>query len=159
MALLVYFPAIYSEDYATNHAETLACLMLIALHLVQAFLSRSLETSLFRMRIFGNRWLVGAVALSFALLCAGSYIPGVNTFFGFVPLEAEDWGKIAAGATALVLYSEFIKFLLRRRRRWLLRKHVNPDRWRISWRLWRRHRPESFESMPSDANSEGAAHQ
>lgn len=159
MALLVYLPAIYSEDYATNHAETLACLMLIALHLVQAFLSRSLETSLFRMRILGNRWLVGAVALSFALLCAGSYIPGVNAFFGFVPLDAEDWGKIAAGAAALVLYSELVKGVLRRRRRWLLRKHVDPDRWRGSWRCWRRRRPASLERVPSDAGSEGAAHE
>ena len=117
LTLGVYLFALSVRGCSVAHAESLACLFLIVLHLTQAFLSRSLEGSLLTVGVLGNRWLVAAVALSLTLLCAGDYIPGVNTFFGFVPLTALDWAHIAVGVVALVLYSELLKLTVRQRHR------------------------------------------
>ena len=65
LTLGVYLFALSVRGCSVAHAESLACLFLIVLHLTQAFLSRSLEGSLLTVGVLGNRWLVAAVALSF----------------------------------------------------------------------------------------------
>jgi Ca2+-transporting ATPase len=42
-------------------------------------------------RLFGNPWLWGAVALSFALQALVVYLPGLQRAFNTVPLSLSDW--------------------------------------------------------------------
>jgi len=120
-SLAVYAHAVDKEGYDVQTAQSLALVFLTAQQLVLAFMSRSLTTSIVRTGVMGNRWLVGAVALSFVLMVAGNYLPGLNHFLDLVPLSGLDWAKILGGCVALLVLNELLKLLLRHRwwdRRW-----------------------------------------
>ncbi|KAF9935275.1 P-type ATPase [Linnemannia zychae] len=108
----VYMWADRSEhhlDYA--HSEAFA--FLTTLQLLQGFLSRTMQTSVFRVNFFGNRWMVFGVLLSFALMIVGIYTPGFNRILNLVPVYGITWAKVAVGCVILLFLSELEKFILR----------------------------------------------
>ena len=113
MTLAVYATALAAEGYSVEAARSLALVFMTTQQLVLVVCTRSLTRSLVHTGVLGNRWLLGAVALSTVLLCAGDYIPGVNSFLNLTPLAAADWGQVALGAVAIVVANELLKALLR----------------------------------------------
>ncbi|KAI8622422.1 hypothetical protein BC830DRAFT_1089015 [Chytriomyces sp. MP71] len=67
--------------------RSLAFATLTAMQLIQAFLSRSVELSVFTTGIIGNVWMLVAFLVSAVSLVLGIYCPGLNTW-----LELEDIG-------------------------------------------------------------------
>lgn len=59
-----------------RHAQTLTFMLLTVMQLYQAFLSRSIETSVFRTGILANRWMVAAFIFSFVFMIMAVFIPG-----------------------------------------------------------------------------------
>ena len=79
------------------------------------FNARSDRVSAFR-RLFANRWLWGAIAVSFALQLAVVHVSFLNDAFGTTPLSATDW-LICVALASTVLWANEAKKLLDRRPR------------------------------------------
>jgi Ca2+-transporting ATPase len=60
-------------------AQTLAFVMLTTMQLAQSFLSRSIETSVFKMNFFGNVWMIRAFVFSFFCLLLSVYVPRTSS--------------------------------------------------------------------------------
>jgi Ca2+-transporting ATPase len=65
-------------------------------------------------RFFGNRALLGAVALTFALQLAVIYTPALNALFNTVPLSAAELAICIALSTIVAAAVEIEKWLMRR---------------------------------------------
>jgi Ca2+-transporting ATPase len=80
-----------AED-ALLHAQTMAFVTLSASELFRAYTARSERYPLFRIGVFGNKWMQWAVLGSLLVLLATVYTPGLSTtVFGNVPLGFVDW--------------------------------------------------------------------
>ncbi len=93
-------------------ARTMAFTTLVFAQLFNCFNARSDRTSAFH-RLFTNRWLWGAIALSATLQVAVVELPFLNDAFGTTPLGAEEW-LICIGLASVVLWAVEAKKLLER---------------------------------------------
>ncbi|PIA14314.1 calcium ATPase [Coemansia reversa NRRL 1564] len=112
----VFLAATNADENMSPHiagARSIAFGVLTALQLNQAFLSRSVETSVFRTGLFANRWMVGCVLLSFGLYVLGVYVPGLNDWLELSPLGWQSWLVILGAVLLQVVFSELMKLVLR----------------------------------------------
>ncbi|MDP1722722.1 MAG: HAD-IC family P-type ATPase [Candidatus Gottesmanbacteria bacterium] len=70
--------------------------------LVYVFSCRSVDRPMKLISVFHNRWLLGSVAMGFALQLFAVYHPWGNLAFGTVPLSATSWAVIL-GASVLIM--------------------------------------------------------
>jgi magnesium-transporting ATPase (P-type) len=94
-------------------ARTMAFTTLVVAQLFNCFNARSDRDSAFP-RLFTNRWLWGAIVLSFALQVAVVHLSFLNDAFGTAPLSATDW-LVCIGLASAVLWADEAKKLLGRR--------------------------------------------
>lgn len=82
-----------------------------------AFSVRSLKSSIFTENPFKNKYLVGAVVISFFILLAAIYIPFMQILFKTVNLGINDWIIIVSLAVFKVILIELIKqiFIIRKK--------------------------------------------
>ena len=97
-------------DVAT--ARTAGFTVLVIAHLFQCFNARSETASAFA-KLFTNRWIWAAVALSAALQVAVVNIGFLNVAFGTVPLTLDQWLTCLGMGSVVLWYSELRKLLLR----------------------------------------------
>lgn len=120
----LYVPSIFHQgdpeananDNQSPHiggARSLAFGVLTVLQLNQAFLSRSVDISVFRTGLRANQWMVGCVLLSFVLYVVGTYAPGLNDWLELVPLGWPAWIIILGAVILQVCFSELMKLVLR----------------------------------------------
>ena len=88
---------------------------LVLAQLFNCFNARSDRTSAFH-GLFKNRWLWGAIALSFGLQVAVVQLPLMNDAFGTTPLPISDW-FLCIGLASVVLFAGEAKKLITRTRR------------------------------------------
>jgi potassium/sodium efflux P-type ATPase len=98
-----------------EEARTMAFTTLVLAQLFNCFNARSDRTSAFH-RLFANRWLWGAIALSLLLQVGVVQLPFLNEAFGTAPLGVDDW-LICVGLASAVLWADEAKKLLERRLR------------------------------------------
>ena len=79
-------------------ARQLTFATLIGAHLAATFNFRSPTRSIFQLS--SNRWVIGAIALSAALLVAAIYLPWLQRPFHTEPFSAQEW--LAIGGLSLV---------------------------------------------------------
>lgn len=79
----------YGMDLATCRTITLSTLVLS--QLFHVFECRSERHSIFEIKLFTNKWLVGAVSVSIIMLCCILYIPFLRGIFHTVPLMINQW--------------------------------------------------------------------
>jgi len=97
---------IYSGNVEKARTATFATL--IVLELFNAFNSRSLEKSIFAIKVHNKKlWL--AVAGSVAAMLAAIYIPFMQEIFKTVPLSPADWIFITAVASSVLVAAEIKK--------------------------------------------------
>jgi P-type Ca2+ transporter type 2C len=96
-------------------AQTIAFVTLCTSELIRAFTARSEYHSVFTIGLFSNRWMLGAVAVSFALVLAVVYVPFVRPFFDTVPLSLDDWLLMLPFFFASPIAMELVKLFFRRR--------------------------------------------
>ncbi|KAJ1898937.1 hypothetical protein LPJ66_002437 [Kickxella alabastrina] len=94
-------------------ARSIAFGVLTVLQLNQAFLSRSVDISIFKTGLFKNRWMVGCVLFSFVCYLLGTYVPGLNTWLELVPIGWQAWLVILGAVILQVVFSELMKLGLR----------------------------------------------
>jgi P-type Ca2+ transporter type 2C len=87
----VFYLAMQIHPGHLEAAQTMAFVTLCTSELFRAFAARSEIHSVFSIGLFSNRWMVAAVAVSFALVLAVVYVPFLAPFFDTVPLTSGDW--------------------------------------------------------------------
>lgn len=110
-----YLPGgLLAGDRTLDEARTVGFTVLVLAQLFNAFNARSETVSAFR-RLFTNRWLWGAVALSAALQAAVVHLPLLNRAFATVPMSGEQWAVAVLLASVVLWAAELRKLVLRRR--------------------------------------------
>ncbi|KAF9995159.1 P-type ATPase [Modicella reniformis] len=109
----VYMWADRSDDANLAYAHSESFAFLTTLQLLQGFLSRTMRTSVFQTKFFGNKWMIIGVLISFVLMIIGIYTPGFNTVLDLVPVYGKTWAKVAVGCVILTTLSELEKLVLR----------------------------------------------
>jgi len=106
MALTTLWVFIAFLPQGINKARTGAFTMMVFTQLINIFNMRSLELSLFKIGLFTNKYIIGAVALSLFLL----YLAMTNSFliniFRFEPLTSYELIKIGLLATTVFIVGE-----------------------------------------------------
>ncbi|MGC9335360.1 MAG: cation-translocating P-type ATPase, partial [Anaerolineae bacterium] len=97
--------------------QTVAFATLTVSELLRAFTARSERLSVFKIGVFSNRWMVGAVSLSLALVLLAIYVPFLQTVFGTVPLTISEWLWILPFSVLASIAAELTKIYLRARAR------------------------------------------
>ena len=97
--------------------QTMVFLTITLAQMANVLALRSDRDSLFRIGLWSNKPLLGAVALTFALQLAVTYVPFLQAFFETVALSPVDLA-IGVGASSLVFWGvELEKWLIRHRAR------------------------------------------
>jgi magnesium-transporting ATPase (P-type) len=96
-------------------ARTMAFTTLVLAQLFNCFNARSDHQSAFH-RLFTNRWLWSAIALSTLLQIAVVQLPFLNRAFHTTPLDPNEW-LICLGLASVVLWADEAKKLIERRLR------------------------------------------
>lgn len=110
----VYMWADKSTDKKLEYAHSEAFALLTTLQLLQGFLSRTMQASVFRLNFFSNKWMLIGVGISFVLMLVGIYTPGFNRILDLVPVNGLTWAKVVVGSIILVVLSELEKLILRK---------------------------------------------
>jgi Ca2+-transporting ATPase len=95
-------------QFSEQYAQTMAFTTLVVFQLFNTFNLRSTTRSIFAQNPFGNKWLVGAVALSFLLQLAVIYSP-LNIYFRTTPLTMTDWGLVFITSFSVIVLGELVK--------------------------------------------------
>jgi len=103
-------------------AQTLTFCSLVACRWFIAFSARADETTVFKLGIFRNRWLLIIISCSILLQMAVIYVPFMQTAFGTVPMSLEMWG--------IALCAGFFLFLLIEGRKQFFPKLFSFGKWK-----------------------------
>ena len=95
-------------------AQGLVFMTLILIQFIKAFNYRSDRLSLFKIGILGNKWLIGAVLVSFAMTLPILYVPVLQEVFHTYPLPVVDWVIVAVSAATIFPVLEISKLVIRR---------------------------------------------
>ena len=91
---------------------TMAFLTLSLVEIFHSFNMRSRRASVFRMP-HHNKWLWGAMIVSFLATTAVIYVPFLRDAFGFEPISLMEYGVAIALALVIIPIMEIIKAILR----------------------------------------------
>ncbi|HOT27973.1 MAG TPA: HAD-IC family P-type ATPase [Candidatus Ozemobacteraceae bacterium] len=102
------------SDAAVKLAQTMAFGVMVFFQLFNIFNCRSYEKSLFRVGIFGNMSLVGAVLLASLLQMAAMYLPFLQKLMNAASLDAAQMGVVLGISLSVIPVVEVTKFVARR---------------------------------------------
>lgn len=98
---------------ALMHAQTLAFVVLSGTQLVHALNMRSETKSIFKVGIFSNMYMIGAIIIGIVLQLAVIYIAPIAEIFKVVPLTLGDWGFVLALSLIVLVLNEIMKLFRR----------------------------------------------
>jgi Ca2+-transporting ATPase len=114
MGVIVLSIQAWSLANVDAHWQTMVFTVLCLTQLGHVLAIRSERQSLFKMGLFSNKHLLGAVVLTFLLQMAIIYIPAMNRIFKTEPLTAGEL-LIAVAASSIVFFAvELEKLIVRR---------------------------------------------
>ncbi len=100
------------ENPDVSYARTVAFVGLGFFTVYNAYSSRSLQESVFRMNPLGNKTLLLGIATSILAILAVVYIPFMQFIFETRPLTSESWTLILTTGLLVILAAEVMKKLL-----------------------------------------------
>ena len=115
MAGIVLFLQAWSLKTEHVHWQTMVFTVLCLTQLGHVLAIRSEKESLFKMGLFSNKYLLGAVALTFILQIATIYVPLLNPIFKTEPLTLSEF-TIAIVLSSVVFFAVEVEKLIKRRR-------------------------------------------
>jgi Ca2+-transporting ATPase len=110
---LAVFYHYFSYDLAK--AQTMTLLTMAMFQWFNAWNCRSEKLSLFKIGLFTNKWLIGAMIFVLSLQILLIYTPWLQSIFKTVPLIMDEWAIICAISFPIILLEEMRKFFVRRR--------------------------------------------
>ena len=92
-------------------ASTSAFALLVLIQMANAFNSRSLQHSIFKLGIFSNRWLLGAIVMSLLTVFAFVELPLLQNLLHTTHLTASEWGALILAAFSILILEETRKWI------------------------------------------------
>ncbi|HMK56432.1 MAG TPA: cation-translocating P-type ATPase [Dissulfurispiraceae bacterium] len=118
VGLLMAFTALFVQAWAirngNGHWQSMVFTMLCLTQLGHCLAIRSERESLFKIGLLSNKYLLGAVAITFVLQMAVVYVPFLNPIFGTQPLAAGELVFVIAMSAVVFCAVEIEKFAKRR---------------------------------------------
>jgi Ca2+-transporting ATPase len=114
IATLAVFQIGWRNSGDLTMAQTMALVTLVGCELLRAFTARSERHSLWSSGVCGNRFLLGAVASSLALLLAVLYLSWLNPIFHTAALTGQAWLTVLPWMVLPALVAEMTKSCQRR---------------------------------------------
>ncbi len=96
----------------TGYSRTIAFVALGLFTVYNAYSSRSLQESVFKINPFSNRTLLMGIAASIGSILAVVYIPFMQSIFQTKPLSLESWTLVMAVGLMVVITAEVVKRFL-----------------------------------------------
>ena len=97
-------------------ATTISYVTIVACQFVN-ILSRRYDTiTIFNRNLWSNRYMIMSILLSILLVSAAVYLPFINRFLKFRPLNGTDWLTVAAGGAVYLIAHEAAKIIKRMRK-------------------------------------------
>lgn len=118
VGLLMAGIALFAQAWAIRegyHWQTMVFTVLCLLQLGNAMAIRSEKESLFKLGLFSNKYLFGAVILTFFLQMATIYVPFLNPVFKTYPLTLSELTITLALSSVVFFVVEIEKFFIRRK--------------------------------------------
>lgn len=119
MAAVTVFAFVTYLPFGIEKARTVAFALMIFFQLVNVLNMRSLEHSLFRIGIFSNQFITGALVLSFVLQLFIMVAPFTRKAFGLVQLSLVEFIGLGVMSLSILvcveLYKAWLQFKRRRR--------------------------------------------
>ena len=100
----------YNPESNLIYAQTMAFSVLMMFQMFNVLNRRSDEHSLFKIGIFSNHKLIGAILVSIALQILVIYSP-LNSFFHTTMLTGLDWVWIFLVSSSVFVFDELYKFV------------------------------------------------
>ncbi|KAJ3379435.1 ATPase, P-type (transporting), HAD super, sub IC [Entophlyctis sp. JEL0112] len=97
---------------ALDRQQTLAFVTLTTMQLVQAFLSRSVELSVFVTGVTGNVWMIVAFGISALFMVMGVYVPGLSGWLDLVSI-GYGWVAVVVAVVLQIILVEVMKIVVR----------------------------------------------
>jgi P-type Ca2+ transporter type 2C len=117
MAGIVLFVQAWSIKTEHAHWQTMVFTVLCLTQLGHVLAIRSEKESLFKIGLLSNKYLLGAVILTFALQMATVYVPFLNPIFKTEPLTFSELALTLALSSVVFIAVEVEKFIKRRNSR------------------------------------------
>jgi Ca2+-transporting ATPase len=114
VTLAAYWIGLGIDRGHTQLAGTMAFVTLSFSELLRAFTARSDHYPLFRIGVFGNVWMVYAVASSLALLLLVIYLPFMQSVFNTIPLTLSHWEVVLPLLVVPAAVAEASKWVINR---------------------------------------------
>jgi len=115
MAGMVLFVQCWSITSGNSHWQTMVFTVLCLTQLGHVLAIRSEKQSLFTIGLFSNKYLLGAVVLTFLMQMATIYVPPLNAVFKTVPLTLGELLFCIAWSAMVFVAVEIEKAIKRRR--------------------------------------------
>jgi len=110
----VYRYAIVSPMVDDDLAKTMFFVTLIVARLFNGFNCRSLNESIFRTGLTGNKWLIASACISMGLTMIVLYYHLFHDPFETKPLDTYQWAIVVSFAFTVMVFGEIIKFISRK---------------------------------------------
>jgi len=117
LVLNAYFPGGFltvRENVDIEYARTMTFVVLTLFQLFNSLNFRSLKDGVLNRKIFGNPWLLGALALSTLMMIAVVHLPPLQVAFHTRGLLISDWLIATAVASSVLWAVELYKVAVRR---------------------------------------------
>eukprot|EP01102_Stenamoeba_stenopodia_P007251 TRINITY_DN2020_c0_g2_i1.p1 TRINITY_DN2020_c0_g2~~TRINITY_DN2020_c0_g2_i1.p1 ORF type:complete len:989 (-),score=222.24 TRINITY_DN2020_c0_g2_i1:59-3025(-) len=101
------------DIYTHDTPATIALSILVTIEMFNALNSLSENGSLLQIPPWSNKWLLGAITMSFALHFMILYVPFFSMIFGTTPLTVAEWKVVFWFSFPVVLLDEFLKLISR----------------------------------------------
>lgn len=112
-AIGVTLTNVVNNPEALMHAQTIAFVVLSGTQLIHSLNMRSSTKSIFKIGLFSNMYLIGAIFLGFILQLAVMYIPPIANLFNVIPLTLRDWGIVLCLSIVPLVVNEIRKLFIR----------------------------------------------
>ncbi|MEW6191750.1 MAG: cation-transporting P-type ATPase [Bacillota bacterium] len=103
-------------DPLYRQAITMSQAAVVVSQVFNAFAVRTESSSVFRVGIFSNRFLLVGEAVGLAIMAAISYVPFFQRLFNTAPLRLVDWALLFVFGATILAAEELRKFAVRRGR-------------------------------------------
>ncbi len=104
------------DSMAYLKASTLAFVLMVTIELANALNSRSVDTSLFKLKFLGNPTLLWSILISFGMALLIVEVPFFQIYFHTASLDASEW-LIIGGCSILVIVAEETRKFFKNRRK------------------------------------------
>jgi Ca2+-transporting ATPase len=105
------YNSLLDPQEAQAKAMTVAFVTMAMFQVWNALNCRSLKSSVFRLKITSNRWLLLGIALSSSLLYLSTELPFFQAGLGTVPLSPWDWAAVVMVTSTILVVEEIRKYV------------------------------------------------